>query len=173
MILIGAIALLIILIFSLVVFRGAPYVPSHRREARRAFEELYRLNTKDVLVDVGSGDGIILRLAAKQGAKAIGYELNPILVVISRFLSRNDKHVRVVLTDFWFKNLPNDTTIVYAFSVSRDSKKLAEKLQNEATRLNRDIYLMTYGAPLKSKTELRKRRGHQLYLFSSLQQVEA
>jgi hypothetical protein len=172
MILVGVLAL-IFLIFGFVVFRGAPYVPSHHREARGAFEELYKIGSKDILVDVGSGDGIILRLATKQGAKAVGYELNPILVALSRFLSRNDKKVRVVLADFWLKKLPNDTTIVYAFTVSRDSKKLAEKLQNEATRLDRDIYLMTYGARLKSKTELRKWRGHYLYLFSPLQQVEA
>ena len=164
---------LIVLIFGFVVFRGAPYVPSHHKEARGAFEGLYKLKSSDVLVDVGSGDGIILRIAAKHGAKAIGYELNPILVVISRFLSRKDKRIRVVLADFWLKNLPNDTTIVYAFTVSRDSKKLAEKLQKESSRLNRDIYLMTYGAPLKSKAELRKRRGHTLYQFSPLQEVKA
>lgn len=164
---------MIVLIFGFVVFRGAPYVPSHHKEVREAFDELYKISHKDVLVDVGSGDGIILRLAAKHGARAIGYELNPILVVLSRFLSRTDKNVRVVLADFWLKNLPNETTVVYAFTVSRDSKKLAQKLQNEASRLNRDIYLMTYGAPLTSKTELRKRRGHHLYLFSPLQVSKA
>jgi len=172
MIFIG-IVIALVFAFGFVVFRGAPYVPSHRKEAIGAFDELYKIGNKDVLVDVGSGDGIILRLAARRGARAIGYELNPILVVISRFLSRKNKKVRVVLTDFWLKNLPNNTTIVYAFTVSRDSKKLAEKLQSEATRLNRDVYLMTYGAPLKQKTELRKRRGHHLYLFSPLQQAKA
>ena len=172
MILIG-IGAFIILVFGFVVFRGAPYLPSHREETRQALEELYNIADKDVLVDIGSGDGIILRLATKQGARAVGYELNPVLVMISRFLSRNDTSVRVVLADFWIKNLPNDTTIVYAFSVSRDSKKLAEKLQTESTRLGRDLYLMTYGIPLKQKTELRKRRGHHLYLFSPLQQTKA
>jgi len=83
-----------ILLFGLIVFRGAPYVPSQKRYVRQAFDELYPLGIRDVLVDVGSGDGIVLRLAAERGAQAIGYELNPLLVIISRWLSRYDDCIR-------------------------------------------------------------------------------
>ena len=162
-----------VLLFGFVVFRGAPYVPSHHNEAKGAFEELYALTSKDVLVDVGSGDGIILRLAAIRGAQAVGYELNPALVLISRFLCRKDKNIHTILADFWLKDLPDNTTIVYAFGVSRDRSKLEEKIQKEATRLNRTLYLMTYGSALKTKKELRMRRGHHLYEFTPLQEDEA
>src|SRR5690606_4006505 len=99
------------------VFFGAPYLPSHHNETKQAFEELYPLSKSDVLVDIGSGDGIILRLAAERGARAVGYELNPALVVLSRFLSRKYQGVKVVTANFWFSHLPKDATVVYAFFV--------------------------------------------------------
>ncbi len=160
---------LIILIFGFVVFRGAPYVPSHRRQVERAFDTLYPLGHKDVVVDVGSGDGIILRLASKRGAKAIGYELNPILVLLSQFLSRGDTRVRVRLADFWLTRLPDTTTLVYGFMVSRDIEKMAEKMQQEANRLHRPLYFMCYGAPITSHPRLKQLGAHHLYRFDPLQ----
>jgi hypothetical protein len=160
----------IVVLFGWVVFVGAPYLPSHSREVKAAFRELYQLKPTDVLVDVGSGDGIILRLAAREGARAIGYEINPILVVISWILARGNKRIQVKLTDFWQQPLSSETTIVYAFSVSRDVDKLAAKLQQEANRLTKPLFLMTYGAPLRHRKATTKRRGHHLYEFVPLQQ---
>ena len=74
----------VVLLFGFVAFTGAPYVPSRRRDLQKAFDELYRLKKTDVLVDIGSGDGIVLREASRRGARAIGYELQPLLVLISR-----------------------------------------------------------------------------------------
>jgi len=157
----------------LVVFRGAPYVPSHIGEVKGAFKELYPLSKQDTLIDVGSGDGIVLRIAANQGAKAIGYEINPILVVVSWLLSLRTTRVHTYLTDFWRKDLPDETTIVYAFMVSRDVDSLAKKMQRESDRLGKTLSLMTYGAPLKRKKVTKKRRGHHLYVFTPLQNVKA
>jgi len=163
----------IFLIFGFVVFFGAPYVPSHHTETKRAFEELYPLSDKDTLVDVGSGDGIILRLAAKHGAKAVGYELNPVLVAIARFLSRNQPKVSVTTANFWRKPLPDDVTIVYAFAVTRDGKRLVKRLQEEADRLGGSFHVMTYGSRLPGRKATDKRRAHYLYEFQPLQSAEA
>jgi hypothetical protein len=163
----------IVLLFGFVVFRGAPYVPSHRKEVVRAFDELYKVNSKDVVVDVGSGDGIILRLASRRGARAIGYELNPALVLISRFLSRGDARVKVVLSDFWLTPIDNQTTLVYGFCVSRDMQKMADKMQSEATRLQRTLYYIGYGSELKGCTAKSSLNAHHLYEFAPLQEVRA
>ena len=136
---------LLIVAFGFVVFRGAPYVPSQKRHVIRAFTELYALDDDDVLVDIGSGDGIVLREAARRGATAIGYELNPILVFISRFLSRREPNVRVYLADFWFVALPPETTVVYTFGESRDIEKMAQKVASEADRLQKPILFISYG----------------------------
>jgi len=143
-----AIGLLVIL-FGAVTFFGAPYVPSQRRYVRRAFTDLYRLSKTDLLVDVGSGDGMVLRLARQHGAQAVGFEINPVLVVISRWLSRHDKGVRVELVNFWSRPLPEGTTVVYAFAVQRDVARLAKKIQAEADKVGRPLELLLYGSPLK------------------------
>jgi predicted RNA methylase len=100
----------IVVLAGFVAFTGAPYVPSKRRDVAKAFDELYPLTSKDVLVDIGSGDGIVLRMASKYGAKAIGYEIHPVLVLVSRLLSRRDKNVRVRLANFWRVPLPDTNT---------------------------------------------------------------
>jgi len=158
-----------VLAFGWVVFRGAPYVPSQNRYIKRAFEQLYPLSGKDVLVDVGSGDGVVLRRASAYGARAIGYELNPILVVISRLLSRRDSHIRVVLADFWLTQLPDDTTVVYAFLVTRDLKKMIAKMESEATRMKRDLRFISYGNLLPGLTPDKSLDAYNLYTFRPLQ----
>lgn len=163
----------IVLLFGLVAFRGAPYVPSHRREVMRAFDELYKVGTKDVVVDVGSGDGIILRLASQRGARAIGYELNPVLVLIARILSWGDPKVKVVLSDFWLTAFDEQTTLVYGFCVSRDMRKMTDKMQNEANRLQRTLYYIGYGSELKGHAAKSALNAHHLYEFVPLQEVGA
>ena len=135
----------VVLLFGFVVFRGAPYVPSMRRYVKQALTQLYPLGDKDTLVDVGSGDGIVLRIASGLGARAVGYELNPVLVAISRALSRKDPNVTVRLVDFWLTKLPDDTTVVYGFMVTRDMPKMARKMQQEVNRLNKTLHFVTYG----------------------------
>jgi hypothetical protein len=167
------IAAIVLLMFGLVVFRGAPYVPSHVREVKGAFEKLYPLGTRDMLVDVGSGDGLVLREAASHGARAVGYEINPLLVVVSWLLAGRSKLIRTQLVDFWYKDLPSETTIVYAFTVSRDVNRLQKKMQDESDRLGLSLTLMTYGSPLKDKQAVKNRRGHHLYVFTPLQNKKA
>lgn len=162
----------IVLIFGFVVFFGAPYVPSQRRFVRKAFEELYPLGPEDVLVDIGSGDGLVLRQAAARGARSVGFELNPVLVLISRWLSRREKRVHIVLANFWMKPLPDDTTVVYSFGVGRDVKKLTRKLQYEADRLRRPLSLLSFGHQLPMKPA-GMREPYYLYRFEPLHSQKA
>ena len=165
--------LVVVIIFSFSVFRGSPYLPSHKLDVRQSFIELYHLDKKDVLVDIGSGDGVILREATRLGACAVGYEINPILFLISWFLSRNDKKVTVVFADFWISSLPHDVTIVYVFSASRDIKKIVKRLQNEADRLGRLISVISYGARFNGMKEVNSIGPHHLYAFHPLQSDKA
>lgn len=167
------IGVIVLLLFVLVVFRGAPYVPTHSREVKSALTKLYPLGTDDFLVDAGSGDGIVLRQASRYGARALGYELNPILVLISWLLARGNARVSTKLADFWYAEFPQETTVVYIFSVSRDADKLDQKIQREATRLNHTIALITYGASLKHRQVTKQLRGHHLYIFTTLQEGKA
>lgn len=158
----------IILIFGFVVFRGAPYVPSHKKYVELLFDELVELSPTDVVVDIGSGDGLILRQAAKRGARAVGIELNPILVLITKLLSLHDKRVSVMLGDFWLKKLPGDTTIVYVFGESRDINKIAKYVQKEVNRLDREISFVSYGFPVAGKQPRISGHGYNIYSITPL-----
>jgi hypothetical protein len=161
------------LVFGFVVFRGAPYVPSRKKELAKAFDELYPLASSDTLVDIGSGDGIVLREAARRQARAIGYELNPVLVLISRLLSRGQPLVSTYLADFWFVQLPPETTVVYVFGESRDIVKMAQKVADEATRLDKNLSLISYGFAVPGLKPVKKIAAYYLYCFTPLHTDEA
>ena len=159
---------LIMIAFGFVVFWGAPYVPSKKKDLEKALSELYPLGKSDVLVDIGSGDGIVLRAAARRGARAIGYELNPLLVFISRRLSKHQPGVVVHVANFWHVKLPPETTIVYIFTVTRDVPKLIKKMDKEATRLGKPLKLISYGSRLPGREVLGTVGAHSLYEFVPL-----
>lgn len=162
-----------LLMFGLVVFRGAPYVPSRKIYIQSALTKLYRLTNKDTLVDIGSGDGVVLRQAAKLGAKAVGYEINPILVFIARFISRKNSLVSVRMSDFWLSHLPDEATVVYVFSVTRDMQKISKWMQNETNRLGRDVHLISYGSKLDNQKSIKNLEAYNLYIFHPLQSDQA
>lgn len=149
-------------------FTGAPYVPSKRRDVRRALTELYPLSTDDVLIDIGSGDGVVLREASARGARAIGYEIHPLLVLISRWLSRHDDRVSVYHANFWRTDLPQETTVVYTFGDGRDIDKMAAYVQSQATKLNRELSFVSYAFATKH-APVRKVGAHLLYTYKPLQ----
>lgn len=158
--------------FGLVVCIGAPYVPSHKKDVKRAFD-YFGLSSTDTLIDIGSGDGIVLRIASRYGAKAVGYEINPILVVISRMLSRRDAGVAILLQNAWLARLPESTTMVYAFAVNRDEGKLMSLLQREANRLHTPLKLLCYGSPFTRMTATDSFEAYHLYIFQPLQSKNA
>lgn len=161
---IGLVLAGVLLIFLLTVLVGAPYVPSKKSDLKIAFDELYKISEKDFLIDIGSGDGVVLREASRRGAKALGYEINPFLVFVSRVLSRNNKNVKTVLADFWLSEFPDDVTVVYTFGDGKDIKKMAEHVEKNAKKLNKKIYFISYAFTLSKKYEIVRRQGaHILY----------
>lgn len=165
MILIAILAGLII-ILGFTAFFGAPYVPSHKIELQRAFRTLRPLNKHDVMIDLGCGDGIVLRTAISAGAgKAIGIELNPILAVVARLLSRYSPAVEIHIGNMWTIDPPQDLTVVYVFGVGRDMKKLEVMLQAWSRDLGRPIELVLYGHTLPGRKPARTAGAHHLYHF--------
>lgn len=151
---IWAIVIIISACFLLVVFRGAPYVPTHPAWVKRVVALAPMTGT---FVDLGSGDGIVLKAAAESGRKALGIEINPFLVIISWLrLYRHRKLIRVRLGDFWLQPLPKDTSAVFVFLAGPFMNKLEGYLQREATRLDRELLLISYGFTIKSLKVVKK-----------------
>jgi len=162
----------IVVLFGFAAFFGAPYVPSQSRYVRRAFDH-FKLGAKDVLVDAGSGDGIVLRIAASYGARAVGFEINPALVGLSKLISLTNTRISVKLANFWTTKLPDDTTIVYAFAVSRDESRLISVMQRETNRLGRPLKLLCHASPLKTREPVDIFDAYHLYTFQPLQLKKA
>jgi len=160
----------IVFLVGFVAFTGAPYVPSRRADIHRVFTELYPLSANDVVVDIGSGDGVVLRTVSKLGAHAVGYEIHPILVLISRMLSRGDEKVRVRLANFWRAPLPDATTAVYTFGEARDIAKMYARVQQEATRLGRPLTFISYAFNIPGITPDASDKSYFLYVVKPLQE---
>ena len=165
----------IAILFCFVVFFGAPYVPSHRSQVRRAFTSLRPLKKSDTVVDLGSGDGVVLRQAIALGAKkAVGYELNPALVWISRFVSRRyGRAIDISVANMWSTSPPAGTTVVYVFSVGRDLDRLVALLHRWADELDKPIDCVMYGHELPGVAPARQDGAHSLYTFLPLHRRQA
>ncbi len=160
----------VVVLFSFVIIRGAPYVPSRRPYLKRALKKLYKIGPGDVLVDVGSGDGVVIRMAAQLGAtRAIGYELNPLLVVVSKLLSLGNPTIVTKLADFWFVELPPELTVVYVFMVKKMSRRLEKKIQNHVNHHKKPVSVIAYGIPFVNRQPDQTLEAYFLYRFQPLQ----
>jgi hypothetical protein len=163
-----AVVAIFVLAFGAVVFIGAPYVPTLKKDIDKAFDDLYPVDSGDVVVDIGSGDGKVLRAAASRGARTLGYEINPFLAGISMLLSIGKPRISTRLDNIWVVQFPADTTLVYVFTTTRDAKRISQKIQNEVERIGTDLHVMSYGATLPGGTHQRTAGAHHLYLYKAL-----
>lgn len=128
------------------VFFGAPYVPTRSRDVQKM---LGLLDPKDVLMDLGSGDGRLVKAAALRDIRAYGVELSPLLALVSWLgLGKARRLATISWGNYWHKKLPSDVTVVFVFLADQYMKKLREYLEAEATRLGRTLRLVSYGFEL-------------------------
>lgn len=157
--------ILVVACFALVCFVGSPYVPTRKEWAKEALN-IVKLSSKDLVVDLGAGDGKILRMMAENNVKSIGYELNPILVLFGKISLLNTKLAKIKLRNYWIIDLPKDTTVVYAFMVQRDAFKLEKYLKNQLALVkSKKIKLVTFGFDLPNKKPIKKSKVSRLYIF--------
>ena len=165
----------VVVVFGLVAFVGAPYVPSHTKQVRRAFTDLRPLTRRDVVVDLGSGDGVVLRQAVDLGAgRAIGYEINPLLVWLSRLLStRRRSGIEVRTANMWRVPPPAGVTVVYVFGVGRDLHRIVALMERWAVQSGCTIECIVYGHTLPGIQFDRQEGAHRLYAFTPLHSLQA
>jgi SAM-dependent methyltransferase len=120
----------IILLFGFVVLFGAPYLPTLKKQVDAAFD-LLDLKPGQTLLELGCGDGRVLKAAAQRGLSAVGYELNPLLVCIAKLHTwRYRKQAKVVWGNFWTAKWPK-TDAIFVFLLARYMKKLDTKIVQE------------------------------------------
>ncbi len=157
------------LFFGVVVFFGAPYLPTLSPQITTALD-LLNLKPGQTLLELGCGDGKVLLVAARRGYNAVGIELNPILASIAWLRTRRYRgQVRVVWGNYWLKEWPMSDG-VYTFLIDRFMVKLDQRMQHYGGKLvsvafqvpgrrhsakGHGVYLYDYGKGLAHKTASR------------------
>lgn len=122
---------------------GAPFVPVPRRWLDEAFS-LQSITAKDTVIDLGSGSGTILLAAARQGARVIGYEFHPLLVLLSRWRLRHYGERAIIHRGDLFTADLSQATIVTIFGLDSMREKLIPFLSE---RLRPGTSLIVFLAP--------------------------
>lgn len=98
-----------------------------------------RINSTDILVDVGCGKGRVINWWLSQGYqnKIVGIELNPVIAAETRKRLRKYKNVEI-LTGSVIQNAPKNATIFYLFNpfnkeITSEFKGRIESLYNGNT----------------------------------------
>jgi hypothetical protein len=115
-----------------------------------------------------SGDGLVLREVSRCGARAVGYEIHPLFVIISKLFSVRDRHVSVKWANIWTAPFPNTVTVVYIFGVGRDGTKIIDKLQHETNQIGRSLILACYGNALPGIKPKQAAGAFYIYQFQPL-----
>jgi len=121
---------------------GSSYVPTSMKEVDKIFKIAY-LKKNQVFLDLGCGDGRIVRYAVKNfQVKGIGTEINMALIYWARLLSWMSK----LNIDYRFSNMVKDSLpkadIIYLFLMPNLIEKIADKL---LTQLNQDTLIISHG----------------------------
>lgn len=147
--------------FGLIVLTGAPYVPTRQRDLAEIFHRL-KLKSNATVIDLGSGDGRVLLAAAQQGYRAVGYELNPILWLISKYrLRQYPGSAKVYVQSLWRADLKH-ANAVFIFTAQPFVKRLAQKFSKE---LPQGAYVISYGFELPGHKAQKKIGAALVYQF--------
>ena len=128
----------------------APWWRTNKKIARKAFE-IAKVNRKDIVYELGSGEATALMVAAKEfGARGVGIEIEPFRLLLSKFaVWRNGLNKKIILKreNFYKENL-SDATVLYLYLVPQTLNRLKPKLLKElkpGTRIISVVYQIPGG----------------------------
>lgn len=163
-------ALLAVISFGVVLFFGAPYLPTLNPQVEQALKLLelrqplqgMTLQQGQVLLELGCGDGKVLVAAAEKGFKVVGYELNPLLAFIAWLRTRKyNNQVKVICGNFWTAEWPK-ADAVFTFLLPRYMSKLDAKMQSYKYK---PVSLVSIAFAITDKPIDRQKNGVNLYLY--------
>jgi len=147
--------------FAFVIFFGAPYLPTLKKQIPPAFE-LLDLRPGQTLLELGSGDGRVLIYAAKKGLNAIGYELNPILFIYSWLRTiKYRKKIKVVWCNYWHKEWAK-TDGIFVFLLDKYMAGLDKKIVQYK---HKPVKLVSFAFKVPGKKPKGIKQGLYLYEY--------
>jgi len=125
---------------------GAPWLPTDDAHVDRMLV-VAGVKPGETVVDLGAGDGRFLIAAARAGAKAEGWEINPYLVAVGRWrIARAGlSHLATLrLGSYWPEHMGH-ADVVTLFLITGQMKKMQEKLRAELKPGSRVVsYVFTF-----------------------------
>ena len=143
------------------LFWGAIYVPT-KKEGIDKMVEFLEIKPRQVIADLGAGDGRLLIALAKAGAIAYGYEINPFLVDRARKNIKEaglEDRAFVYLRNLWHTNL-NDFDGIVVFGMKHMMKRLEKKFEKE---LKPGAKVVSNHFPLPNWTP--EKKADEVYLY--------
>ena len=112
---------------------GAPWLPTSRKHVRRMLT-LANVQPGEVVYDLGSGDGRVLFIAAREfGARAVGIELDPLRYLWTQMritLLGLRGQVRVIQGNFFTQDI-SEADVVTVYLLPKTNIRLRRKLWGE------------------------------------------
>ena len=109
------------------ITQGALYVSSSRVRVA-AFADAVPMKPGQLLVDLGCGDGRVLRMANKRyGIKTIGFEVNWMAYLKARLLCMGNRDIEIKRKNFWRENL-SAADVVFCYLYPDVMLRLTQKL---------------------------------------------
>ncbi|MEK7551176.1 MAG: 50S ribosomal protein L11 methyltransferase [Patescibacteria group bacterium] len=165
-ILLSVIAFLLFLL-SMVWPPDSPWAPWWRTNTKtaKAICKLAKIDSKDVVYDLGCGDGEVLIQSAKRGARGVGIEIDPSRVFIAKvriFINNFSEKILIKRNDF-FKEKYLDATVIIVYLVPKTLDKLLPRFRKQLKKGTRIVsYRYEMKMPLKG---IDKENNIRLYII--------
>ncbi len=155
------------IVFLVTSRAGAPWMPTGKVSYDRALA-LLELAPHDVLADFGAGDGRVLIAAARRyGVRGIGYEVNPILVWLSRvrsYLAGVGERIEIRSGNV-FDGHMSGVSAVFIFLMPETNVRVVREL---VPRFQSGTRIVSYAFPLPGMFPVREEAGRYrvpIYLY--------
>lgn len=149
----------LLICFCGVLLVGAPYLPTLTPQVATALK-LADLRPGQTLLELGCGDGKVLIAAARQDIQVVGYELNPILVIIAWLRTRRYRsHVHIIWGNFWQKPWP-PAEAIFVFLLPKYMAKLDNKCMQYKYK---PVKLVSFAFAIPDKKPVRQKANLFVY----------
>lgn len=110
----------------------APFVPTGKRDLKEILDAA-QIQSGEVVYDLGSGDGRVVRAAARRGAHAVGYEKSYVLVFLSRLITYfSDTRSRAIFKRTNYLNESfSSADVIFCYLMPKAMENLQEKFEIE------------------------------------------
>lgn len=130
------IIILLLIFLSMIWPPDSPWAPWWRTsdEKIRKALKLARVTSKDIVYDLGSGDGKVLIIAAKEfNARGIGVEIDPLryfLSTLMMYINKVNEKIVIKRKNFFDVDI-SSATVVFVYLVPKTLERLKPKFLKE------------------------------------------